>query len=293
MAIHSVKPTARGVSDPVFGPIGALPTSKFPAKEMRPDDACQLIEDELLLDGNARQNLATFVQTWEHENVHKLMNLSIDKNMIDKDEYPQTAELEARCVRMLADLWNAPADATPVGTSSIGSSEACMLGGMAMKWRWREKMKKLGKPTDKPNIVFGAVQVCWLKFARYWDIEVREVPMAHGRYEMGVPEMLARVDENTIGVVPTFGVTYTGAYELVKPLSDALDELQRTKGIDSTSTWTAPRAASSRPSARRTWFGISGYRGSSQSAARVTSSAWRPWAWAGWCGVTSWICPRI
>ena len=232
MAIHSVKPVQRGVADPVFGPIGALPTAKFPAKEMRPDDAYQLIEDELLLDGNARQNLATFVQTWEHENVHKLMNLSIDKNMIDKDEYPQTAELEARCVRMMADLWNAPADCNPIGTSSIGSSEACMLGGMAMKWRWREKMKKLGKPTDRPNIVFGAVQVCWLKFARYWDIEVREVPMAHGRYEMGVPEMLARVDENTIGVVPTLGVTYTGAYELVKPLSDALDELQRTKGID-------------------------------------------------------------
>ena len=107
-----------------------------------------------------------------------------------------------------------------------------MLGGMAMKWRWREKMKRLGKATDKPNIVCGAVQVCWLKFARYWDVEIREIPMAHGRYEMGVPEMLGQVDENTIGVVPTLGVTYTGAYELVKPLSDALDELQRTQGID-------------------------------------------------------------
>ncbi len=232
MSIHSVKYVKRGVADPVFGAMPSLSKSDFPAKEMRPDDAYQLIEDELLLDGNARQNLATFVQTWEHPNVHKLMNLSIDKNMIDKDEYPQTAELEARCVRMLADLWNAPAEVSPVGTSGIGSSEACMLGGMAMKWRWREKMRKLGKATDKPNLVCGAVQVCWEKFARYWDVEIREVPMAHGRYEMGAPEMLARVDENTIGVVPTLGVTYTGAYELVKPLSDALDALQRTLGID-------------------------------------------------------------
>jgi glutamate decarboxylase len=232
MAVHTVEPTSSDVREPVFGRTPALPASRFPLGEMRPDDAYQQLRDELLLDGNARQNLATFVQTWEEPNVHALMNLSIDKNMIDKDEYPQTAEIEARCVRMLADLWNAPAELHPVGTSTIGSSEACMLGGMAMKWRWREKMRRLGKPTNKPNIICGAVQVCWHKFARYWDVELREVPMAHGRYEMGPDEMLARVDENTIGVVPTFGVTYTGAYELVAPLADALDALQRTKGID-------------------------------------------------------------
>ncbi|MFZ4584897.1 MAG: glutamate decarboxylase, partial [Acidimicrobiia bacterium] len=210
----------------------ALPKYRFPGAEMRADDAYQLVADELFLDGNARQNLATFCQTWEEPQVHQLMDLAIDKNMIDKDEYPQTAEIERRCVHMLADLWNAPTAANAVGCSAIGSSEACMLGGMAAKWRWRAKRQAAGKPVDQPNIVCGPVQVVWHKFARYWDVEMREVPMAPGRYGMDVATMLERVDENTIAVVPTFGVTYTGAYEPVRALSAALDTLQADTGLD-------------------------------------------------------------
>jgi glutamate decarboxylase len=209
-----------------------LATDRFPDHEMRPTDAYQAISDELLLDGNARQNLATFCQTWEEPEVHKLMDLAIDKNMIDKDEYPQTAELERRCVAMLADLWNAPETGDPVGCSAIGSSEACMLGGMAAKWRWREKRRAAGKSTDKPNMVCGPVQVVWHKFAKYWDIEMREIPMSPGKYCMDPEQMLEQVDENTIMVVPTFGVTYTGVYEPVLALSEALDDLQERTGLD-------------------------------------------------------------
>ena len=209
-----------------------MPKYKFPKTESLAADAYQVVQDELFLDGNARQNLATFCQTWEEAEVHKIMDLAIDKNMIDKDEYPQTAELEARCVHMLADLWNSPDAANTLGTSAIGSSEACMLGGMAMKWRWRAKMKAKGKPADRPNLVCGPVQICWHKFCRYWDVEMREIPMDRGRLFMNAEEMLKRVDENTIGVVPTFGVTYSGNFELVQPLSEALDKLQAEKGLD-------------------------------------------------------------
>jgi len=209
-----------------------LPSHRFPPGEMRPDDAFQAISDELLLDGNARQNLATFCQTWEEDEVHRLMDLSINKNMIDKDEYPQTAEIERRCVQMLADLWNAPEEGEAVGCSAIGSSEACMLGGMAAKWRWRARRRAEGKPTDKPNMVCGPVQVVWHKFARYWDVEMREIPMSPGSYCMDVEQMLERVDENTIMVVPTFGVTYTGSYEPVLELSQALDKLAEETGLD-------------------------------------------------------------
>jgi glutamate decarboxylase len=160
------------------------------------------------------------------------MDECIDKNMIDKDEYPQSAEIENRCVHMLADLWNSPDAANTLGCSTTGSSEAAMLGGMAMKWRWREKMKAAGKPTDKPNMVCGPVQVCWHKFARYWDVELREIPMEGDRLIMTPEEAVKRCDENTIGVVPTLGVTFTCQYEPVKAVSDALDQIQKDKGLD-------------------------------------------------------------
>jgi len=235
MALHHRETVRERLFDSVYAGqdlAKAMPKYKFPATEARPEDAFQVVKDELMLDGNARQNLATFCQTWEEPQVHALMDLAIDKNQIDKDEYPQTAELESRCVHMLADLWNAPEGGNPVGASTIGSSEACMLGGMAAKWRWRAKRRAAGQPADRPNMVCGPVQVVWHKFARYWDIEMREVPMAPGRYCMDAEEMLTRVDENTIFVVPTFGVTYTGAYEQVKELSDALDTLQAGTGLD-------------------------------------------------------------
>jgi glutamate decarboxylase len=235
MTLHKRESTRDELLDSVYAGEDLhqqLPTNRFLEREMRSDDAFQAVADELMLDGNARQNLATFCQTWEEPEIHQLMELSIDKNMIDKDEYPQTAELERRCVQMLADLWNAPENGTPVGCSAIGSSEACMLGGMAAKWRWREKRRAEGKPTDRPNMVCGPVQVVWHKFAKYWDVEMREIPMSEGRYGMDVEQMLERVDENTIMVVPTFGVTYTGAYEPVFELSQALDKLQEDTGLD-------------------------------------------------------------
>lgn len=208
--------------------------TSFPLNEIREDIAFQIVSDELYLDGNARQNLATFCQTWDDKYVHKLMDLSINKNWIDKEEYPQSAAIDLRCINMLADLWHAPKaeSGQATGTNTIGSSEACMLGGMAMKWRWRKKRVKAGKSIDKPNLVCGPVQVCWHKFARYWDVEIREIPMEKGNYFMDAKRMIEACDENTIGVVPTFGVTYTGNYELPQPLHDALDKLQQTKGWD-------------------------------------------------------------
>ena len=210
----------------------ALPKFRFPDLETLPDIAYQVIHDELLLDGNARQNLATFCQTWEEPQVHALMDLAIDKNLEDKDEYPQTAEIERRCVHMMADLWQAHDAANTVGTSTIGSSEACMLAGMAAKRRWRARREADSKPADRPNMVCGPVQVVWHKFARYWDVEIREIPMAPGRYCMDVEQMIERVDENTIFVMPTFGVTYTGAYEPVAELATALDDLEERTGLD-------------------------------------------------------------
>ncbi|SDX32827.1 glutamate decarboxylase [Thiocapsa roseopersicina] len=209
-----------------------LPKSTFPYSERDPRRIYAAVRDELMLDGNSRQNLATFCQTWEEPEIHRLMDACIDKNMIDKDEYPQTAEIESRCVRMLADLWNAPAGEQAVGCSTTGSSEAAMLGGLAMKRRWEMRRRAAGKRTDKPNLITGPVQICWHKFTRYWDIEHREIPMDKGRLLMTPEEVLSRCDENTIGVVPTLGVTFTGEYEPVKLISDALDRLQADTGLD-------------------------------------------------------------
>ncbi|HEY6425742.1 MAG TPA: pyridoxal-dependent decarboxylase, partial [Acidimicrobiales bacterium] len=197
MPLHKRETVREELLDSVYASrdlMRALPMSKFPTAEVLPAAAFQAITDELLLDGNARQNLATFCQTWEEPEVHALMDVSINKNLIDKDEYPQTAEIERRCVHMLADLWNAPEKGEAVGCSAIGSSEACMLGGMAAKWRWRAKRRAAGKSTDSPNFVCGPVQVVWHKFAKYWDVEIREIPMAPGRYQMDAEQMLERVD---------------------------------------------------------------------------------------------------
>ena len=175
-----------------------MPKYRMPDQEQEARHAFQVVADELILDGNSRQNLATFCQTWLEPEVHRLMDLTIDKNMIDKDEYPQTVELEERCVHMLADLWSCPDSPNTIGTSTTGSSEAAMLGGMALLWKWRARQRAAGKPTDRPNLVTGPVQVCWHKFARYWDVEHREIPMEGDRLIMTADEVLKRVDENTI-----------------------------------------------------------------------------------------------
>lgn len=235
MALHEKKNIRSNTKDDVYASANLaarISKYKFPSEEESPRNAYEIVHDELMLDGNARQNLCTFCQTWLDPEIHKLMDECIDKNMIDKDEYPQTAEIEARCVRMLADLWNSPDVANALGCSTTGSSEAAMLGGIAMKWRWRSKMKAKGKPVDKPNLVTGPVQICWHKFARYWDVEMREIPIEGDRLIMTPEEVLKRCDENTIGVVPTLGVTYTCQYEPVKAVADALDVFEKKTGLD-------------------------------------------------------------
>jgi glutamate decarboxylase len=205
----------------------------LPRHPMLPDTAYQVVRDELILDGNARLNLATFVTTWMEPQAQRLMTECLDKNMIDKDEYPQTAELESRCVNILADLWHAPECVDATGCSTTGSSEACMLGGMALLWRWRERSRSVKAPTGQPNLVMGTnVQVCWEKFCRYWQVEPRMVPMVPGRYHLTGPEAAARCDENTIGVVAILGSTMDGSYEPVSEISDELDRLAAGGGPD-------------------------------------------------------------
>jgi len=230
--LHEKETVRDNLDDDIFASSDlsvVMPKFKFP---VNPRLVYRVVADELMLDGNSRQNLATFCQTWIEPEVHDLMDLTIDKNMIDKDEYPQTAELEARCVHMLADLWNAPDAANTLGTSTTGSSEAAMLGGMSLLWNWRARQKAAGKSIDKPNFVTGPVQVCWHKFARYWGVEHREIPMEGDRLIMNAEEVLKYVDENTICVVPTLGVTFTCDFEPVKEVSDALDKLEKETGLN-------------------------------------------------------------
>src|SRR5215471_18928570 len=206
MSVHSKEEVLLNLDDEVFGTSflpHPLPKYKFPLQESDPTAAYQLVHDELLLDGNSRQNLATFCQTWIEPEVHKLMDECIDKNMIDKDEYPQTAEIESRCVHMLADLWNAPDAAKAQGCSTTGSSEAALLGGLAMKTQWRKRRERAGKEALKPNLICGPVQICWHKFARYFGVELREIPCEGDSLTMRPSQAVARCDENTIGVVPT------------------------------------------------------------------------------------------
>ena len=205
---------------------------RLPRQGTTARDAYELVHDELMLDGNARMNLATFCTTWDEAEVRRLMAESISKNMIDKDEYPQTAEIEMRCVHMLADLWHAPESTTAMGCSTTGSSEAAMLGGLAMKRRWHNQRQKEGKSCERPNLITGPVQICWHKFCRYWDVELREIPFAPGRYTSTPEEVLKRCDENTIGVVATLGTTFTLQYEPVRQIAAALDKLEAERHLD-------------------------------------------------------------
>jgi glutamate decarboxylase len=210
-----------------------IPRHSVASGELLPDLAYQIIHDELMLDGNARMNLATFVTTWMEPQAERLMAECLDKNMIDKDEYPQTAELEMRCVHILSRLWHAPDIDQATGCSTTGSSEAAMLGGLALKRRWRKRRAAEGKPVDRPNIVMGInVQVCWEKFANYWDVEMRLVPMEGERFTLSAEEAVKLCDENTIGVVAILGSTFDGAYEPVADICAALDDLQARTGVD-------------------------------------------------------------
>ena len=210
-----------------------VPRHTIPAGELPPDVAYQIIHDELMIDGNARLNLATFVTTWMEPQAALLMAECLDKNMIDKDEYPQTAEIETRCVNILSNLWHAPDPQQATGCSTTGSSEAAMLGGLALKRRWRRERERQGKPFDKPNLVMGInVQICWEKFANYWDVEMRLVPMDGDRFTLSAHEAVKLCDENTIGVVAILGSTFDGAYEPVEGICAALDQFEKDTGIN-------------------------------------------------------------
>jgi glutamate decarboxylase len=240
MPLHRQVPDERTGEELAVNPLLAMPASlgivprfRMPEATIPADVAARLVRDELILDGNARLNLATFVTTWMEPEAEALMADTFDKNMIDKDEYPQTAELELRCVNMLADLWHGQTGGGATGTSTTGSSEACMLGGMALLWRWRARARAAGRPGDRPNLVMGInVQVCWEKFCRYWDVEPRYVPMEGERRHLSGPEAVKLCDENTIGVIAILGSTFDGSYEPVKEISEALDGLQRERGLD-------------------------------------------------------------
>ncbi|MBB1247104.1 glutamate decarboxylase, partial [Streptomyces durbertensis] len=209
-----------------------LPKYRVPDLPSDPRAVYALIHDELALDGNASQNLATFCTTWAEPEVHTLMDECLGKNMIDKDEYPQTAEIESRCVHLIADLWHAPAGGDTAGCSTTGSSEAGMLAGLALKWRWRQRRQAEGEPTDRPNLVCGPVQVCWEKFARYFDVELRQIPLEPDATGLRPHQLRSHVDENTIGVVAILGVTYTCDYEPIAELAAELDAIHADTGLD-------------------------------------------------------------
>jgi glutamate decarboxylase len=221
---------------PVFvrpGEATDLPKFELPATMSEPQTAYQIVHDESILDGNSRLNLATFVSTWMDDYAKKLYLESADKNMIDKDEYPATAAIEERCWRMLANLWHVPDIDDTIGTSTIGSSEACMLGGLALKRLWQEKRKAEGKPADKPNLIMSAaVQVVWEKFCNYWDVEPRYVPVTPEHLTLDGYDLEKYVDENTIGVVSILGQTFTGLYDDAVAISKKLDEIQEKTGLD-------------------------------------------------------------
>lgn len=234
MLAHQVRDDdGRGRLTPAYG--SRELTEPIPRYELAEDGmdgslAYQLIHDELQLDGNPALNLASFVTTWMEPEADRLISESLSRNFVDADEYPRTTEIQNRCVNILARLFHAP---QAVGCSTVGSSEAIHLAGLALKWRWRARREAEGADTHRPNIVMGAnVQVCWEKFARYFEVEPRYVPMSEERFILGVDEALALVDENTIGVVAIVGSTYTGEFEPVAELASALDQLASRGGPD-------------------------------------------------------------
>ncbi|MGA9872006.1 MAG: glutamate decarboxylase [Rhodococcus sp. (in: high G+C Gram-positive bacteria)] len=221
--------TGRLATDPV-------PALRLPDEQLDPEAAYLFIHDELMLDGSSRLNLATFVTTWMEPQAEKLMAETFDKNMIDKDEYPATASIEERCVNMVADLFHAPGldpvdPGSATGVSTIGSSEAVMLAGLALKWRWRAR--RGDSDTSRPNLVLGSnVQVVWEKFCRYFDVEPKYLPMERGRYVITPEQVRDAVDENTIGVVAILGTTFTGELEPVGEICNMLDSIVAGGGPD-------------------------------------------------------------
>jgi glutamate decarboxylase len=207
------------------------PDSAIPDEPMTAVAAMRLVEEELAVEGIPERNLATFVTTWMEPEARVVIDSNLHRNYIDHAEYPQTFEIEQRCIRMLAELFHAPGETT--GTSTQGSSEAIMLGALSLKWKWRKRREAAGKPTDSPNLVFGGdVHVVWEKFCRYFDVEPRIVPLQSGKYTVGPEDVEPHIDENTIGVAAVVGTTVTGHADDVVGINNLLVELNDKKGLD-------------------------------------------------------------
>src|SRR5687768_2764247 len=205
------------------------PDDKLPEHGMTPTDALRLIGEELVLDGIPMRNLATFVTTWMEPEAQRVIAENLHRNFIDHAEYPQTAEIEQRCIRMLADLFHAPGETT--GARTQGSSEAIMLAGLALKWNWRKR--RAGSSSAYPNLVFGGdVHVVWEKFCRYFDVEPRIVPLRPGKYTIGPEDVAPHIDENTIGVTAVLGTTFTGHKDDVGGINDLLLRIKGERGLD-------------------------------------------------------------
>jgi len=207
-------------------PDGALPEHGMPAV-----DAMRLIGEELVLDGIPMRNLATFVTTWMEPEAQRVIAENLHRNFIDHAEYPQTAEIEQRCIRMLANLFHAPGETT--GARTQGSSEAIMLGALSLKWRWRARREQAGKETARPNLIFGGdVHVVWEKFCRYFDVEPRIIPLQPNKYTIGPEDVAPHIDENTIGVAAVLGTTFTGHADDIRGINDMLVALKQERGLD-------------------------------------------------------------
>ena len=211
--------------------IEGAPDNQMPERGMPALEAMRLIGEDIVLDGIPERNLATFVTTWMEPEAQRIIAENLHRNFIDHAEYPLTAEIEQRCIRMLADLYNAPGETT--GARTQGSSEAIMLGALSLKWKWRERREAAGKPTDKPNLVFGGdVHVVWEKFCRYFDVEPRIVPLQPDKFTIGPEDVEPHVDENTIGVAAVLGTTFTGHSDDIVGINDLLVGLKNDKGLD-------------------------------------------------------------
>ena len=207
------------------------PDNEIPPVGVEPLIAQRMIEEQVVLDGIPERNLATFVTTFMEPEAQRVIGENLHRNFIDHAEYPETAEIEQRCIRMLANLYHAPGETT--GARTQGSSEAIMLGALSLKWRWRERREAAGKPTDKPNLVFGGdVHVVWEKFCRYFDVEPRIVPLQPDKFTIGPEDVEPHVDENTIGVAAVLGTTFTGHADDIGGINDLLVNLRDDRGLD-------------------------------------------------------------
>jgi glutamate decarboxylase len=208
-----------------------IPKYRLPAQGMSADAAYQLVHDELNLDGNPALNLASFVTSWMEPQADRLASETLAKNLIDQDEYPQSEAVHQRVVSMIGRLFHAPAHEQPTGTATIGSSEAIMLAMLAHKRSWQLRREAAGEPVDRPNMVMGAdVHTCWEKFARYFEVEARVIPMEEGRYTVSATEVEPLLDERTIAVAGLLGTTFTGQMDDLASLDALLARVESEQG---------------------------------------------------------------